>query len=300
MKNVFVCTLLAGIMTFAACSDEDTLYPAPTPLSQASVTTESRPGAIMFRWDIPKDTNYYYVGVTYQIPGQETGYRRLASIYTDSLLIDGLLQRYGQLDFTFQTFSRDGQANTGFIVSAQADAAEKTITLTGEKVGVTLTADHVFTDDWDGSNPVDYMLDNNVSTAFVSNWINPGPMPRYVVMDLQRAVQAFTFSYTTRDHPNKDHPKSINVYGSNIFDGTFDPSNTILIGSITSGLPEGRAETYTSPTFIIEDEPCSVIWLEIPETISGNMFYSLSEISVTEYMTKVIDPEEVNEEPFMN
>lgn len=293
MKNLFkyVCTLLAGIMTFSACSDEDKSYPAPTPLSQASVTAESRPGAIMFRWDIPEDANYYYVGVTYQIPGQETGYRRLASIYTDSLLIDGLLQRYGQLEFTFQTFSRDGQASTSFIVSAQADAAEKTITLTGEKVGVALTADHVFTDDWDGSNPVDYMLDNNVSTAFVSNWINPGPMPRYVVMDLQRKVQAFSFSYITRDHANKDHPKSINVYASNEFDGTFDPSNAILIGSITSGLPEGRAEAYTSPTFIIENDPCSIVWLEIPETVSGNVFYSLSEISLTEYMTTVVDPE---------
>lgn len=302
MKNLFkyVCTLLAGIMTFSACSDEDKSYLAPTPLSQTSVTAESRPGAIMFRWDIPEDANYYYVGVTYQIPGQETGYRRLASIYTDSLLIDGLLQRYGQLDFTFQTFSRDGQASTSFIVSAQADAAEKTITLTGDKAEIALTADHVFTDNCDYNDPVPNMLDGNVSTAFVSDWANPGPMPRYIVMDLQRAVQAFGFSYTTRDHGNRDDPKEINIYGSNSFDGSFDPSQATLIGSITSGLPNGRAETYNSPTFIISGEPCNYIWLEITQTTSGNLYYSLSEIAATEYMTTVIDPEEVEEEPSMN
>ena len=288
----YLLVLLVNTMILSACSDNEVSYPAPTPLSEASVTVEARPGAIMFHWDVPEDANYYYVGVTYQLPEQSNPYRRLASVYSDSLLVDGLLQRYGVMDFTFQTFSRDGQASTSFVVNAQAGAAEKTIILTGEKAGVTLTADHVFTDNCDGWNPVEYMLDNNISTAFVSDWINPGPMPRYVVMDLQRAVQAFTFSYTTRDHANKDHPKSINVYGSNTFDGTFDPSNAVLIGSITSGLPEGRAETYTSPTFIIKDNPCSIIWLEIPETVSGHVFYSLSEISVTEYMTTVIDPEE--------
>lgn len=291
MKNIFLYVGITAAVLLSSCNKDESSLPLPTPLNSETVKAEERPGAILFKWDIPEDADYYCVSVNYKLPDQDKLYTRMASIYSDTLLIDGLLKRYGELDFTFQTFNKDMKGGEKFTIKAQSGAALKTITLTGEEESIALTQEQVFTDNIDPTTSIADMLDGNVSTAFVSDWAAPGPMPRYIVMDLKKEVQAFGFSYTTRQHSNKDHPKVINVYASKTFDGAFDPSKATLITTIKSGLPEGSAETYNSPSLIIDGDPCSVIWLEIMETVSNNLWVSLSEISVKEYKTSIIDPE---------
>lgn len=291
MKNIYLYIGFIAILILSSCNKEESSLPLPTSLNPETIKAESRPGAIMFKWNIPENADYYYVSVNYKLPDQNNTFTRLASIYTDTLLIDGLLNRYGNLDFTFQTFNKDFKGGESFNIKAQAGKAPKTLTLTGEDYNLKLLPEQVFTDNIDPTTSIADMLDGNISTAFVSDWQSPGPMPRYVVIDLKKDVQAFGFSYTTRKHENRDHPKVINVYASKSFDGVFDPSNATLIKTISTGLPEGSAEIYNSPSLIINGDPCSIIWLEIVETVSNNLWVSLSEISVKEYGTIVIDPE---------
>lgn len=113
---------IASVIFLGACSEEST---PPTSLDESSITTQSGPGSVTIYWDIPDEANYYYVRVNYSTP-DDGDCMKTASIYSDSLLIDNLLARYGSIDFAVCTVSRDGTEGNTYHISAQADLAEST------------------------------------------------------------------------------------------------------------------------------------------------------------------------------
>ena len=292
MKNrvfFFAITLLA--LSAFSCSNHETNESAPSDIIDLRADTEGKPGYIVLRWSTPDDNTIRYVKVTYYDYLLEKDETRLASIYADSVLIPDTRQKFGEYTFNVQTVSSSGEVGTLQTITAISEPAAKQIALTGESTKIELKGDQMFTDSDDGSNVVANLVDGNISTIYHGNWAASTPLPHYIVVELKKEVNAFVFSYTTRNHANKDHPKVVNLYGSSEFDGvTYDVSKAKLLSSIKSGLPEGGNETYTSGS-IIGNHSFKYIWFEVKETVSGNSWYALSEFSVSELGTTVYDPE---------
>ena len=108
---------LVGTMT--ACSDDDKTAPAVN-IEEQTVTIDSiQPGKEVFHWTIPANKDYYYIKVAYDDPAK--GHRVLnASSYADSIMIDGLYAKYGELAYTFTAVSRDGGEKVLFTKNAKA------------------------------------------------------------------------------------------------------------------------------------------------------------------------------------
>lgn len=291
IKNI-IHWLMAATLAFSicACSEDGT---APTSLDESTLTTQSGPGTVTIYWNIPEAANYHYVRITYSTP-DDGACMKSASIYSNSILIDNLLARYGAIDFAVCTVSRDGTEGNTYHISAQAEPAEKIIEIVGENP-VTLSADGLYTDSQESSEgPIANLIDGNTSTYFHMSWSAPTPFPHYIVVDTQKELSSFKFAYTTRNNANNDNPKTMNVYGSSSFDGTYDTAAngaTLIAALDDSVLPSG-VTSYTSGNYITEGS-YRYIWFEVTSSYSGSNWIALAELSITELETEIFDPEAV-------
>lgn len=281
--------MLAGLATiFAACSED---VNPPMSIDGTTVTAEPGPGSVTLHWTTPENADYHYVRCTYTLPDGKNCMKS-ASVYSNSMLIDNLLARYGAINFTLQTVAKDGTAGEAFQISAQADPAEATVEVVGE-TAIELSADGLFTDSQESSEgPIANLIDGNAGTYFHMSWSSPTPFPHYIVVDLKKSVSAFKFGYTTRNNANNDNPKVMNVWGSNAFDGSYNPESNggVLIASLdNSVLPSGVA-SYTSDNYIL-DNSYQYIWFEITESYSGSNWVALAELSISELEVEINDPE---------
>jgi len=108
MKKILLglCVIL-GLINMIGCSSDEK-YPMPTSIDQNSLSAEAKAGAIKLKWTVPADSNYYYVKVTYTLPEDGKKCMRLASVNSDTMLVDNLLHRYGDINFTLQPCNRAG------------------------------------------------------------------------------------------------------------------------------------------------------------------------------------------------
>ena len=111
MKKILLglCVIL-GLINMIGCSSDEK-YPMPTSIDQNSLSAEAKAGAIKLKWTVPADSNYYYVKVTYTLPEDGKKCMRLASVNSDTMLVDNLLHRYGDINFTLQPCNRAGEAS---------------------------------------------------------------------------------------------------------------------------------------------------------------------------------------------
>lgn len=120
---------ILGVTAFTACSDDES-YPTPTALDASTLSYEAKAGAVKLKWKIPENANYKYIKVTYTLPESGKECLRLASVYSDTILVDNLLKRYGDIVFTLQPCSADGNGGEICSITAQAAAANKqTVTI---------------------------------------------------------------------------------------------------------------------------------------------------------------------------
>ena len=287
-KILYLITFIVSI-ALVAC-DKDNVTPIQ-PSDISNVAYEARPGSIKLTWDVPADSNYKYVKVTYYDYLKKKEMMRLASVYSDSIIIPDTRQKYGEYKFNLQPFSSTETGGSVKTITATSGPAPTTTTVDDVKP-LTLNAEDLFTDAQEPSEgPIKDLIDGNTGTFFHSNWSSPTPMPHYIVVKLPRKVHVLRFSYTTRNAAAlNNHPKVMNVYVSNEFDGaTYDVSGLTHVDEFTS-LPNGAAQSFNSEDFVLDNE-YQYVWFEINETHGDSMFFALSEISVSEVILQVVDPE---------
>ena len=143
MKKILLglCVIL-GLINMIGCSSDEK-YPMPTSIDQNSLSAEAKAGAIKLKWTVPADSNYYYVKVTYTLPEDGKKCMRLASVNSDTMLVDNLLHRYGDINFTLQPCNRAGEASQSCSIMAQALPALKQIKT--DRNPITLSAKQLYT-----------------------------------------------------------------------------------------------------------------------------------------------------------
>ncbi len=195
MKKILLglCVIL-GLINMIGCSSDEK-YPMPTSIDQNSLSAEAKAGAIKLKWTVPADSNYYYVKVTYTLPEDGKKCMRLASVNSDTMLVDNLLHRYGDINFTLQPCNRAGEASQSCSIMAQALPALKQIKT--DRNPITLSAKQLYTDDQESSEgPIANLVDGRNDTYFHMSWSSPTPFPHYIVVDLgeENALSTFLFS----------------------------------------------------------------------------------------------------------
>lgn len=288
-KILYLITFIVSI-ALVAC-DKDNVTPIQ-PSDISNVAYEARPGSIKLTWDVPADSNYKYVKVTYYDYLKKKEMMRLASVYSDSLIIPDTRQKYGEYKFNLQPFSSTETGGSVKTITATSGPAPTTITVVDVKP-LTLNAEDLFTDAQEPSEgPIKDLLDGNTGTYFHAAWsVDKGPMPHYIVAKLPKSINGLRVSYTTRNHSGSgNHPKVMNVYVSNDFDGsTYDVSGLTHVDEFTS-LPNGAAQSFNSEDFVLDNE-YQYVWFEINETHGGTKYFAMSELSVSEVILQVVDPE---------
>ena len=292
-------SMLLGVIGLVACSENESTYPVPTPLLQESIKAEAHPGFIVLHWEVPADSNYYYVKIEYTLPESGKKCTRLASVYSDSVVVTNLLARYGDIEFTLQPFSKDGQGGQISKITQTSKPAPKQVLINGKKEAVALALGQVSVNSLEkGDGSLAALVDGNKSTFYHGCWSSPVPLPHYFVLDLKKPVYAVEFSYITRDHNNKCNPKTLEIYGSNTFGGVwgdvcstelFDISKATLLTTI-SGLPADKGASYSSGAIKAEDS-FRYLWLRMTAVTTGASYTALSELAVNELKTSVSDPE---------
>jgi chitobiase len=294
MNKIFIALMLGSLALVSSCKKED-LGAKPTDLDQASITAEPGPGSVLLKWAIPQGADYRYVRVSYTDPATNKPAMRLASVYSDTLRVDGLLARYGSIEFKICPIGQKGAEGTTHTISAQAKPLPKVTKITDaapEKLVLAAGADDLFVSDPEPTEgPKANLIDNKNDTFYHEMWSGTRrPMPHYIVMKLPRAVKAFHFFMKGR-HNSRLNPVEMDIYVSDAFNGNFDlKANNAVLAKAFTGLPDAQAADYSSPV-MLADKAYTYVWFQIKKVYNNQPFAALAELHIFAHKTEVYDPE---------
>lgn len=289
MKQI-VFALLAGTLALASSCKKEDLGPRPTDIDQATLSATPAEGSVLLNWRIPENVSYQYVRVTYTHPETKQLVTKLASSYSDSLRVDGLLARYGELQFTLVPVTKQGAEGAALQISATAKAKPKVEQHVATKLAV--TADDIYPSHPDSQEGVKAnLVDGNDNTFFHEDWHAPKDPPHYIVYKLPKAVKIFNFYLKNRNNAGLLNPTEMTVYVSDAFNNNFDPdANAAVKVQDLTGLPTGLASSYNSPLFRLT-KPYQYVWFKITKINNNRPFAAIAELQVSEVAISTYDPE---------
>lgn len=282
MKAFNIIFFLCLFLLSCEKDDKDYIYDVNIENLQA----EAFPGAINLSWKVPEDSSFLYMKVSYYDYGTEEEKVKVCSEYTNSLYIDGLLNKYGKYKFSFTPYDIRNVPGKTFYLEKECEKKAPWYVAIGEEL-IPLSADQLSTAAQEVSEgPIENLVDDDPETFFQSMWTHPEWIPagpHYIIFDLRKEVSAFTFKYWNRLQKGGSLPKTVNLYGSN------DGKKWDLIEVLTD-LPSELGSVYTSGTYIPES-PVSYIKYEVVATTGKSVFFSLAEVKFYEVIRELVDPE---------
>ena len=287
MKKTAV--LLLSIILLISCDSDDITPVNPSTIN--NIQTEALPGAIKISWTREEPVTYEYIKVAYFDFLKEKDMVRLASSFSDTILIPNTRAKYGDYKFTLQPVSITNNAGQLVEVSGKSGPAPTTVSVVDAKP-VSLDANKLYTDAQEATEgPIANLIDGNNNTYFHSSWsVNYGPMPHYIVVDLGKTVNGLSFSYVTRNHGGTgNHPNRMSIYVSNSFDDDYNTENAVLVDEL-SNLPNGASQSFDSENYVL-DGNYQYVWFEVNQTHGNTTYFALAELAVSELILEIIDPE---------
>lgn len=284
MKKTINYICLIGLLAFfaASCSDKEKI----TPSEINNLTSESRPGEIILRWETPQDGTVERIQVNYYDPRLKKEVVRMASIYADSIVIPDTRARYPDYEFTVCTVSSTDDQSATKTIRQKSEPAK--ITTVQSLLEIKLTAADLSTNAQETSEgPIANLLDDNMDTFFHTTWNKPPPAPHWMAVNLNKTLEShYCFYYAPRKN-NNNKPIDFDLLGST------DGKNWALLKNFTQeadGLPVTSTDTYTSPVL-----PClfpfSHIRILVNATNNGTVFWTMSEFKFYEATLDVFNPE---------
>lgn len=290
MKRLFIYStfvLLVGLAS--SCSENFEAFEMPegtktgTPSSISGITSEALPGQIVLKWDVPADSNLHLVQISYFDSLIAQKVTKVASIYTDSLLIDNTRAKFGDYEFSFQSFSADNIGGTVQTLKAKSGKAIATTVYTPTKI--VLTADQLSTNNQEPSEgPIANLIDGSASSFFHTRWSSPQiPMPQYIQVNLKAPIKNFQFYYQNRSGSHVG-PEILEVQVS------VDGIDWVTLAKIEAGLPSAAKAEYTSEVFQA-DFPFTYFRYNVVQTYGSKNYFNLAEFALFTVNIQVLDPE---------
>ena len=287
--------MMLASLGFVSCQKNEPSV-KPTNIDQSSLTAKSEPGSVLLKWAVPQDSNYRLVRITYQTPDMDKPSIRNASVYSDSIRIDGLLARHGAIEFKLTPISSTGTEGNTISVSAQAEPKPQEVKVTSdapEKVTLASGAAdiRVSAPDPDEGRNINALIDGNNNTYYHEDWHSAKAYPHYIVYKLPKALKAIHFYMKNRNHGNRSNPNKMEILMSDDFNGNFNPeeNKAVLIKALT-GLPDAQGAEYTSPT-MLAPKAYQYVWFKITEVYNRQNYAAIAELQVYAHKTSIFDPE---------
>ena len=278
--GLFSCT--ADYVSF----EETTKY-LTVPSSVETITSEALPGQIKLKWNVPADSNYYFLRVSYYDPLTKKDVSRLASAYVDTMLIDNTRKRFGEYEFKFQTFNSKNEGGEIKTVKAVSEAAPTTETIVSESK-VALTAEQLSFNAAPIEGQAADLVDGDLGTYVNTPWqgADMSKAPFYLQVVLKDPLQNLKIAYSMPSS-KATGPKQVKVWVSD--DG--DEWRELIY--IASGLVTGKGESWTSE-LIKADTPFKYLrWVIELSTSGGKYAWNMSEFSLYDVKLDIYDPEKV-------
>lgn len=241
---IFIVTLVMGLGSCSGDYDSfvgiDEYQTKPSMIS--NVSTEALPGEIKLKWNVPTDSNYYLLQIRYYDHLTKSDKAQVLTVYGDSVIIPDTREKYGDYEFSFQTFNAKKEGSEIIKITAKSGKAPITETLTPTKLK--LTVGQLSTNAAEPTEgPIANLLDNNPNTFFHTKWSGGGqPWPHWLEVKLDEPIQNFQFYYQNRNG-SVATPTDADVMISN------DGITWELLENLTSGMPAGNSQEYTSKVY---------------------------------------------------
>jgi hypothetical protein len=282
--NFSLFSLLLALL-FSCGSDEgNELLPG----SFSNIRYEAREGAVMLKWDVPADSNYHYLKVMFNDPWKKKERAKLASIYTDSLLIDGMLNRFGKYTLSIQPYSKSHTPGKISTFEVSCDPLPASYTVLSEKE-LPLTKANLYTNAQEPSEgPIENLLDDDGSTFFHSTWSGTSPAaPHYLQLNFSAPLKEQGFKFKFRNRANgSNKPVAIDVLISE------DGEKFTKIATIDEDLPVSSGSEYTSSAiFLAGHFQPKHIRFNVVKTNTGTVFFTMADFWFYECVVGVDDPE---------
>ncbi len=288
MKNKIKSIICFGLLAFvlAGCSDDD--GPKVKPGAINNLTAETLPGKIILRWDLPAaDSNIKYVKVNYYDPRTKKNIQRLASAYTDSMIIPETRARYNEYSFTLTPISDTETSGAAQVVKKASEAAAITTTYTDTQIA--LKAADLSTNAQEPSEgPIANLLDGDTGTFFHTAWSVSFTAPYWLQANLNKTIDNCKIYFHRRTQNNNNRPIDFDLMGST------DGNDWFLIRNFANPadkLPvDAAVNDYTSPV-IQSPKPFNRIRINVNKTNNNTVFFTMSEFKVWQVTINVFNPE---------
>lgn len=280
--------ILLVMVLLGSCESDDIAPVNPSAIN--NIQTEALPGAIKISWVREEPVTYEYVKVTYYDFLKEKDMMRLASSFSDTILIPNTRAKYGDYKFSLQPISITKNAGQVYEVTGVSGSAPITVSVVDAKP-ITLDPEKLYTDAPEATEgPISNLVDGDNNSFFHSSWsVDYGPMPHYIVVDLGKKVNGLSFSYVTRNHSNAaNHPSELNIYVSNSFDN-YNTENAVHVDEL-SNLPNSASQSFDSENYTLNDD-YQYVWFEVKKTHGNSTYFAIAELSISELILEIIDPE---------
>lgn len=281
-KKYFFMACLAAIFMVSACNDDDD-NATVLPSAISNLTATPLEGGVLLEWEVPVDSNLFYVQVDYTHPVTGKRINKNASVFCDTMLIEGMLAKDGEYTFHAIPVSLTQDVGEKLEVKASALPVQPVVKEITDKV--LLGKDNLFCNkpDPDEGKYIEYLVDGNYTNFFHTDWHDAGTVPHYIDITLLSPVEQFKIQTYYRGGKYGQCPVEITVLGSN--DGE-------QWDEIANMEDDGKGgSSYTTPTLGTEGKPYSRIRYRADETFGNSVFFSLAELEFYTVKTEIYDPE---------
>lgn len=285
--------MLAGL--FFACTKEEAGPATPSDLS--NLTGEPRVGGVLLKWNKPADSNFLYVEVRYQ-RNDETRTVKV-SRFTDSVLIDGLLNKY-EYSFEVQAFNATSGSHAGGKVLAVGPIRPvrrpvAVAYLQDQLIKLTVTDPMIETYTQETSEGhKQNLIDGDRLTYWHTAWsANVAPLPHWVKISFAEAAKLGAIKYYFRNNNTQSgRPTQFSVETSE--DGlTWTKQWTSQAGlSVTTPVTEERLLAFD------KNYSARFFRINIEASFNNTTWIALGDMSFHTMGEKVTDLETVAEDNY--
>lgn len=246
MKTLYCYLTVAFLVFLGACDTKDEVI---LPSDISNVTATSGRGEVILKWDLPEDSeSIFYVKVSYYDHWRKKDRSVLASNKGDSVVITGLLNRFGEYNFTLQCYSITQTPNTNVhSIAVMCKPVLPSYVFTGAVTEIPLTAEMLSSNAQQSTteNTVADLIDRNDETFFHSQWSPVKELPHWIDITFgddhaydavfgheDSKCGAINFRIKTRSGVGRYNqaPKDMAVFGST------DGNNFVLLTDTIKGI----------------------------------------------------------------
>lgn len=285
-KKIVSLLIIAGVLLLSSCdSSEDSIAPAEI----VNLTAEGKPGSIELNWDYSGDSlSVRYVEVRYTNPANNKETVKVASSYSDSLVIENTRKKYGEYSFALTPYSTTfdkGKTVTVSAVSERAPVQESYVS-----TELPITENDIVIDGIRDSAP-ENIFDGDINTFVNFDYSSASAgIARCYEIHLPSSEEYVKFMYITRNHPVAKFPAEIELSVK-----ANESDDWTVVGHLekdADDLPTSPAQTFVSKEY---KAPFAFSYFRFRvlkvHTGSSVLNFSLAEFRVYHVVYSYYDPE---------